>query len=116
MQGQYADAETGLYYNTFRYYDPDVGRFVSEDPIGLLGGLNLYQYAANADSWIDPWGWAHLNTNNATGNFGVYEIKVDGDLYKLGKADLDRVTQSSGLPTRVHQQVRKLQEVHGKKM
>jgi len=59
MQGQYADAETGLYYNTFRYFDPDVGRFVSEDPIGLLGGLNLYQYAANADSWIDPWGWTN---------------------------------------------------------
>ncbi len=57
MQGQYADTETGLYYNTFRYYDPDIGRFVSEDPIGLMGGLNLYQYAANADSWIDPWGW-----------------------------------------------------------
>ena len=57
MQGQYADAETGLYYNTFRYYDPDIGRFVSEDPIGLLGGLNLYQYAANADGWVDPWGW-----------------------------------------------------------
>jgi RHS repeat-associated protein len=58
MQGQYADTETGLYYNTFRYYDPDIGRFVSEDPIGLLGGLNLYQYAPNADAWVDPWGWA----------------------------------------------------------
>jgi RHS repeat-associated protein len=58
MQGQYADTETGLYYNTFRYFDPDIGRFVSEDPIGLLGGLNLYQYAPNADAWVDPWGWA----------------------------------------------------------
>jgi RHS repeat-associated protein len=57
MQGQYADTETGLYYNTFRYYDPDVGRFISEDPIGLLGGLNLYQFAPNADAWVDPWGW-----------------------------------------------------------
>jgi RHS repeat-associated protein len=57
MQGQYADSETGLYYNTFRYYDPDIGRFISEDPIGLMGGLNLYGFAANADRWVDPWGW-----------------------------------------------------------
>ena len=57
MQGQYADAETGLYYNTFRYYDPDIGRLVSEDPVGLWGGLNFYEYAPNTDAWIDPWGW-----------------------------------------------------------
>jgi len=58
MQGQYADQETGLCYNTFRYYDPDIGRFISQDPIGLAGGMNLYQYAPNPISWIDPWGWA----------------------------------------------------------
>jgi RHS repeat-associated protein len=57
MQGQYDDRETGLCYNTFRYYDPDIGRFTSEDPIGLLGGINLYQYAPNPLAWIDPWGW-----------------------------------------------------------
>jgi RHS repeat-associated protein len=56
MQGQYEDTETGLYYNTFRYYDPDIGRFITEDPIGLAGGENLYRFAANADRWIDPWG------------------------------------------------------------
>ncbi|MDR1888491.1 MAG: RHS domain-containing protein [Zoogloeaceae bacterium] len=59
FQGQYFDAETGLHYNTFRYYDPGCGRFISPDPINLLGGLNLYQYAPNAWNWIDPWG---LNT------------------------------------------------------
>ena len=37
FQGQYFDVETGLHYNRFRYYDPDVGRFVSQDPIGLVG-------------------------------------------------------------------------------
>ncbi|WP_102781224.1 RHS repeat-associated core domain-containing protein, partial [Providencia stuartii] len=45
FQGQYFDRETGLHYNTFRYYDPDIGRFTQQDPIGLAGGLNLYQYA-----------------------------------------------------------------------
>ena len=42
-QGQYLDRETGLHYNTFRCYDPDIGLFTQLDPIGLLGGLNLYQ-------------------------------------------------------------------------
>ena len=55
-QGQYLDRETGLHYNTFRYYDPDTGRFTQPDPIGLLGGFNLYQYAPNALTWVDPWG------------------------------------------------------------
>lgn len=58
FQGQYLDAETQLIYNTLRYYDPDIGRFISQDPIGLAGGLNLYQYAPDPLSWIDPWGCA----------------------------------------------------------
>lgn len=56
--GQYADEGTGLHYNTFRYYDPDVGRFINQDPIGLMGGENLYAYAPNPLTWMDPWGWA----------------------------------------------------------
>ncbi|WP_251313228.1 RHS repeat domain-containing protein, partial [Escherichia coli] len=55
-QGQYLDRETGLHYNLHRYYDPDVGRFMVTDPIGLLGGLNLYSYVPNPLSWIDPLG------------------------------------------------------------
>ncbi|MFK3795297.1 RHS repeat-associated core domain-containing protein [Pseudomonas sp. NPDC088444] len=58
FQGQYLDRETGLHYNTFRYYDPDIGRFTTPDPIGLAGGLNLYQYAPNPIGWVDPWGWS----------------------------------------------------------
>ncbi|MET0786404.1 MAG: RHS repeat-associated core domain-containing protein, partial [Paenisporosarcina sp.] len=58
FQGQYFDDETGLHYNTFRYYDPEVGRFITQDPIGLFGGDNLYQYAENPIAWIDPWGWS----------------------------------------------------------
>ncbi len=57
-QGQYFDAETGLHYNRFRYYDPDAGRFISQDPIGLAGGINLYQYAPNPLVWVDPLGLA----------------------------------------------------------
>ena len=57
FQGQYLDDETGLHYNTFRYYDPEVGRFITQDPFGLSGGYNLYRYAPNPLGWIDPWGW-----------------------------------------------------------
>ena len=56
FQGQYHDEETGLHYNRFRYYDPAVGRFTTQDPIGLMGGENLYQYAPNPTGWVDPLG------------------------------------------------------------
>ena len=56
FQGQYYDEETGLHYNRFRYYDPNVGRFVSQDPIGLAGGNNYYTYAPNPIAWIDLFG------------------------------------------------------------
>ena len=56
FQGQSLDTETGLHYNRFRYYDSDVGMFISRDPIGLLGGNNVFQYAPNPIGWIDPWG------------------------------------------------------------
>ncbi|SEK57255.1 RHS repeat-associated core domain-containing protein [Pseudomonas agarici] len=56
FQGQYFDEETGLHYNTFRYYDPQVGRFITQDPIGLAGGDNLYRYAPSAVGWVDPLG------------------------------------------------------------
>ena len=45
LPGQYFDAETGLHYNYHRYYDPTLGRFIQPDPIGLAGGLNLYEYS-----------------------------------------------------------------------
>ncbi len=45
--GQYQDDESGLHYNLFRYYEPEVGRFTTQDPIGLRGGLNLYPYVLN---------------------------------------------------------------------
>ncbi len=56
--GQYFDAETGLHYNRHRYYDPEIAGFISQDPIGLAGGLNVYQYAPNPLGWVDPWGLA----------------------------------------------------------
>ncbi|WP_372237862.1 RHS repeat-associated core domain-containing protein [Pseudomonas sp. LP_7_YM] len=45
-----------MHYNTFRYYDAQVGRFITQDPIGLSGGNNLYAYALNSTRWVDPLG------------------------------------------------------------
>lgn len=56
FQGQYWDEETGLHYNRFRYYHPGTGQFINQDPIGLLGGENPYQYAPNPTDWVDPYG------------------------------------------------------------
>ena len=55
-QGQYEDVETGLYYNRFRYYSPDEGMYLSQDPIRLNGGANLYAYIHDPNSWVDVFG------------------------------------------------------------
>ncbi|WP_372337949.1 RHS repeat-associated core domain-containing protein [Neisseria bergeri] len=62
LQNQYFDEETGLHYNLMRYYEPEAGRFVNQDPIGLLGGDNLYTFAPNIAIWIDPLGLVHEKT------------------------------------------------------
>lgn len=56
FQGQYFDTESGLHYNRHRYYNPGTGRFLTPDPIKLVGGLNGYQYVPNPTGWVDPLG------------------------------------------------------------
>jgi RHS repeat-associated protein len=77
FQGQYFDDETGLHYNTFRYYDPQVGRFITQDPIGLFGGSNLYQYARSTIMWVDPLG---LSPCNAPGGYKTGAVDPHGNL------------------------------------
>ena len=56
-QGQYEDEETGLYYNRFRYYDPNQGNYISQDPIRLVGNNpTLYGYVFDANIQIDTLG------------------------------------------------------------
>ncbi|MEZ0524818.1 RHS repeat domain-containing protein, partial [Pseudomonas sp. Env-17] len=56
FQGQYFDAESGLHYNRHRYYNPDIGRYLTPDPVKLAGGINGYQYVPNPTGWVDPLG------------------------------------------------------------
>ncbi|EEL9743104.1 RHS repeat protein [Salmonella enterica subsp. enterica serovar Muenchen] len=65
FQGQYHDHETGLHYNRYRYYDPDVGRFVSKDPIRYGGGLNSHAYTdGNPINYVDPLGLKKFPRNH----------------------------------------------------
>lgn len=85
--GQYEDTETGLYYNHWRYYDQQTGRYLSDDPLGLGGGENLYTYVnATPTHFIDPPGLL-LFAFDGTGNQDYGSGKVSNvvkfrDLYR----------------------------------
>ena len=73
-QGQYEDAETGLYYNRFRYYDPNAGSYISQDPIGLAGSIQLYTYVSDNNSWVDQFGLSPITkTVDFTGHPDLYQ-------------------------------------------
>ena len=68
FQGQWLDEESGFYYNRYRFYDPRQGRYVTQDPIGLAGGDNLYGYAGgNPVGYIDPLGLGACELNLTAG-------------------------------------------------
>lgn len=68
LQNQHYDEETGLHYNFFRYYDPEIGRFTQQDPIGLAGGESLYRFANSVQTWIDVFGLSGIPI------FGISDI------------------------------------------
>jgi len=82
--GQWHDEETGLFYNRFRYYDPSVGQYLTPDPQGLLGGLNLYQYGPAPTAWTDPFGLDSKVQN------------VNGRTYTFDRDDSGRVVRAEG--------------------
>jgi RHS repeat-associated protein len=76
--GHWYDAETGLHYNRFRYYDPSLGRYLESDPLGLGGGPNVYAYPANPLVDVDVLGLNCASTilvrNNPDGSRTILEI------------------------------------------
>ncbi|ODC04425.1 hypothetical protein BFW38_13670 [Terasakiispira papahanaumokuakeensis] len=85
FQGQWHDEESGLYYNRHRYYDPQQGRYITQDPIGLKGGTNLYGYVGDPTSAIDPLG--------LTGRLivGVAEEAICYSVNDLNEASIEQI-------------------------
>ena len=90
FQGQYFDTETGLHYNLNRYYDPTTGRFIHQDPIGLEGGENLYEYAPNPVTWVDPFGLTAKDCQ-------MSPPTTIGELRASGKKDAHHIIQDAAV-------------------
>ncbi|MFU2330254.1 RHS repeat-associated core domain-containing protein, partial [Pseudomonas sp. NFX98] len=80
FQGQYFDAESGLHYNRHRYYHPDIGRYLTPDPVKLAGGLNSYRYTPNPAGWVDPLGLACQCPGDSDADGPFSEIVPGGGL------------------------------------
>ena len=84
FQGQYEDEETGLYYNRFRYYDSNIGGYINQDPIGLLGkNPTLYSYVSNSNNYIDSNGLhiadaIYTNPQGISGEVGSFSSQKGG--------------------------------------
>ncbi|WP_442965038.1 RHS repeat-associated core domain-containing protein [Pseudomonas sp. JH-2] len=96
FQGQYFDAEPGLHYNTFRYYDPVVGRFVGKDPRALAGGTNLYQYAASTlesdiATYIKKNGAVDVDISFIYKNGGTRPISIIYDEYQNDSKIINKI-------------------------
>ncbi|WP_213159410.1 RNase A-like domain-containing protein [Pseudomonas carnis] len=111
FQGQYFDQESGLHYNRHRYYNPDIGRYLTPDPVKLAGGINGYRYVPNPTGWVDPLGLSCKKTSCPEGPYSVIvpggglaaHEAAGGHLMEkhVGRTDqqlLDRLRQEPHIP------------------
>ncbi len=104
FQGQYYDEESGLHYNRHRYYDPECGRFINQDPIGLLGGDNNYLYVPNPVTWVDPLGLSCKEEGGIPDNYDIIEDRYKNAILNLDpndekvKKSVDRLARARNVP------------------
>jgi RHS repeat-associated protein len=95
LQGQYYDPEIDLCYNRYRYFDPHTCSFISQDPLGLAAGENVYAYAPNVWGWVDPLGLCKEASKRGPKPFGtgshnkkikeIADSVTDGDVIAGGQ-------------------------------
>jgi RHS repeat-associated protein len=104
LPGQYYDQETGLHYNYFRYYNPQTGRYITPDPIGLEGGINLFVYTNNPVNYIDPYGLSMVlidikrGTVTQSSTIGTLTVNYMGIGYTLELPDRGNQQYISRIP------------------
>ena len=99
-QGQYEDIETGLYYNRFRYYSPEEGLYLSQDPIRLAGNNpTLYAYTEDVNCFVDPFGLNSGCGQNAANANTRFVSTTEGVVHDL-KPTLDRIASGGRFPHR----------------
>ena len=87
-QGQYEDVETGLYYNRFRYYSPESGTYISQDPIRLVGNNpNFYGYTFDSNTEVDVWG------------LDIHHI-IPNEIYKEFRSDFKKIRKDGYIQNR----------------
>ncbi|CAA0149672.1 RHS repeat domain-containing protein [Tenacibaculum maritimum] len=101
-QGQYYDKEIELAYNRFRYYDPDDGRYISQDPIGLASGNpNFYTYVSDVNSHIDSLGLSSSPLGfKSFGQLKQFGQQIQGTLARAGFKDTGVFMQGSSVSGR----------------
>ena len=90
--GQYVDVETELAYNRFRYYDAEVGNYISKDPIGLAGGKSLYSYCSDNNKCVDIFGLSPWDV----GKFGEWFDKASPQDILDNKSAVESALRGAG--------------------
>jgi RHS repeat-associated protein len=100
FQGQWFDEESGLHYNWNRYFDPETGRYLSADPVGLLGGTRSYGYVHDPLAWIDPLGLGKCFYVDDEGTLNIFNKYPEGSAEDLALqqhvADWNEQIEASG--------------------
>jgi RHS repeat-associated protein len=111
FQGQWHDQETNFHYNRFRYYDPQIGRYLSPDPARLRGGINQFIYPTNSRKYSDPYGLSsdeafyvdpnqlRYTQNTAGGNGRADILRLSMGQHGYRGDPIDVVRTSHGLAT-----------------